>query len=203
MATQVKEPEIYRSTRSIRVQRQRTLLDRYGGFYWGSDFIGFAVAIFFTILFFGIVGAIVGTVGYQLHAPVPKLGGHMTTTTQQLGIGGLIGGLVALFLAYLIGGYTAGRMARFDGLKNGIGVVVWTIIAGVSLGIAGASIGMRFNVASQLHVTIDRATLTVGGGISLAVALLIMLLAALVGGILGARYHCAIDRDIGDMGVVR
>jgi hypothetical protein len=203
MATLVKEPDIFRSTRSIRVQRQRTLVERYGGFHWGSDFIGFAVAIFFTILFFGIVGAIVGTVGYQLHAPVPKLGGHMTNTTQQLGIGGLIGGLVALFLAYLIGGYTAGRMARFDGLKNGVGTVIWTIIAGVILGIAGAVIGARFNVASQLHLNIDRTTLTVGGTISIVVALLIMLLAAMVGGTLGARYHRAIDRDIGEMGVIR
>src|SRR5438105_405318 len=98
----------------------------YGGFLWGTDFIGFAVAMFFTIVFFGIVGGIVGSVGHQLGAQVPKIGGHLSQTTQTLGIGGLVGGLIALFLAYLIGGYTAGRMARFDGARNGLGVVIWT-----------------------------------------------------------------------------
>src|SRR5437588_8833209 len=112
--------ESLRSTRSANADSNTYVATaRPGGFYWGSDFIGFAVALFFTIVFFGIVGAIVGTVGYQMGAPVPKVGGPISNTTQSLGIGGLIGGLVALFLAYLIGGYTAGRMARFDGARNG------------------------------------------------------------------------------------
>src|SRR5947209_14455693 len=37
---------------------RRQLVERYGGFYWGADFIGFVVAAFFTMLFLGIVGAI-------------------------------------------------------------------------------------------------------------------------------------------------
>ncbi|MGH2443886.1 MAG: hypothetical protein ACRDFX_12095, partial [Chloroflexota bacterium] len=89
--------------------RREALHERYGGFYWGSDFIGFAVAIFFTLVFLGIVGAIVGAVGYQLNAPVPKITGNLGSlpgTTQRLGIGALVGSLIAVFLAYVIGGYT-------------------------------------------------------------------------------------------------
>ena len=186
-----------RSVEAVEVDRRNDLQARYGGFYWGSDFLGFAVAIFFTIVFFGIVGAIVGTVGYQLNAPVPKVGGAITTAQQQLGIGGLIGGLLALFLAYFLGGYTAGRMAWFDGAKNGLGVVLWTIVVAIILGITGGALGNRFNVASQLHLKIDTATLTAGGVISLAVALVVMLLAAVIGGQVGANYHRKIDRAAG------
>ncbi|MBV9278866.1 MAG: hypothetical protein JOZ41_02180 [Chloroflexi bacterium] len=186
-----------RSTTRIRAEREQMLAERYGGFSWGADFIGFAVAAFFTVVFFGIVGAIVGTVGYQLHAQVPKVGAAVSPQTQQLGIGGLIGGLVALFLAYLIGGYAAGRMARFDGAKNGVAVVIWTVIVAIVLGIVGAALGNKFNVASQLHLNIDKATLTAAGAISIAVALIVMLVAAALGGAMGARYHRAIDRDAG------
>src|SRR5437763_8875627 len=145
--------ERLRSAESIHGERERRLRERYGGFSWGSAFIGFVVASFFTLVFFGIVGAIIGGVGYQLGAPVPKVGGPLSATSQHLGIGGLVGALVALALAYFIGGYTAGRMARFDGVKNGIGVVLWAIVVGLILGIVGVVLGTRFNVASQLHLT--------------------------------------------------
>jgi hypothetical protein len=205
-------PEVVRETRAISTPRQEqteiveakpmsaterriALRARHGGFFWGSDFIGFAVATFFTILFLGIVGAIVGAVGYQLNTPVPKIGGAISSTTQNLGIGALVGSLIAVFLAYMIGGYTAGRMARFDGVRNGFGVWLWTIVVAIILGAAGAILGSSFNVASQLHLKIDTATLTTAGGISLAVTLVVMLLGAILGGMLGERYHRAIDQD--------
>ncbi|GAC1443354.1 MAG: hypothetical protein NVSMB52_01600 [Chloroflexota bacterium] len=188
---------VLRSSASIAAERRSDLINRYGGFYWGSDFIGFAVATFFTVVFLGIVGAVVGAVGYQLGTPVPKLGHGLTGASQNLGIGALAGSLIAVFLAYLIGGYTAGRMARFEGAKNGLGVWFWTIIVGVVLGVAGAVLGNNFNVASQLHLKIDTATLTTAGVVSLAVTLVVMLLGAVLGGTLGERYHTRIDRDAG------
>lgn len=191
------DTQVLRSSSSVAAQRRADLIDRYGGFYWGSDFIGFAVATFFTILFLGIVGAVVGAVGYQLGAPVPKIGGSISGTTQNLGIGALVGSLIAVFLAYFLGGYTAGRMARFEGAKNGFGVWLWTIIVAVLLGAAGAILGSNFNVANQLHLKIDMATLTAAGGISLAVTLVVMLVGAVLGGRTGERYHRAIDRDAG------
>jgi MFS family permease len=203
MAQPVDEDVLYSSDAAPDGERVRQLDGRqnavreYGGFYWGSDFIGFVVASFFTLLLFGIVGAVVGTVGYQMGAPVPKVGGAISNTTQTLGIAGLVGGLVALFIAYFIGGYTAGRMARFDGARNGVGVVIWTIVVAIVLGIIGAALGNRFNVGSQLHLNINTSTLTTAGLVSLAVTLIVMLLAAILGGSMGARYHRAIDRDLG------
>jgi len=185
-----------RSVDAIHHQREQTLAAHYGGFYWGADFIGFAVAMFFTLVLLGLVGAIVGTVGYQMGAPVPRIGGSVSGVTENLGIGGLVGSLVALFVAYLLGGYTAGRMARFDGVRNGIGVVLWTIVVAIILGILGAVLGSKYNIGSQLHLSINGSTLTVAGVVSLVVTLVVMLLAAILGGTLGVRYHQRIDRDI-------
>lgn len=187
------QPERLRSVDSIRTERRDALENRFGGFSWWADFLGFAVAIFFVEVLFGIVGAIIGTVGYQMGTAVPKIGSAVGGATQNLGIAGLIGALIATFLAYLIGGYAAGRMARFDGLLNGLGVVIWTIVAAIILGILGGLLGNRFNVASQLNLHINTATLTTAGVISILVTLAVMTIGAILGGMLGAAYHRRID----------
>jgi hypothetical protein len=186
-----------RSISTVRADRRAELRERYGGFYWGSDFIGFAVATFFTIVFLGIIGAAAGGVAYQVGAPLPKIGHSVAATTQNIGIGAAIASLVGLFIAYIIGGYTAGRMARFDGAKNGIGVVIWTIIVGAILGAAGGILGNKFNVASQLHLKFNASTFTTAGLVALAIALVVMLVGAILGGMMGERYHRSIDRDAG------
>jgi hypothetical protein len=38
--------------------------------------------------------------------------------------------LVILFVAYYCGGYAAGRMGRFNGMKQGIAVWLWALVAG-------------------------------------------------------------------------
>ena len=185
--------ERLRASEAVHQEREQGLTERFGGFDWWPDFIGWAVAIFFTLLFAGIAAAIVGGVGYQMDAPVSG----NDPTSQKLGIGGLIGGLVALFLGYLVGGYTAGRMARFDGVKNGIGVVIWTIVMAIVLGVLGAVLGNEFDLTQRLRLDIDRQTLTTAGVISLVVTLIVMLAGAVVGGKLGAGYHRKIDRAAG------
>lgn len=185
------DTSVVHSTRYARTQ----MVERYGGFYWGADFIGFAVAMFFTMVFLGIVGAIVGGLGYQLGQPLPKIGHAVSQTSQNLGIGALIGSLVAIFLAYLIGGYAAGRMARFSGARNGVGVVIWTVIVAILLGVAGAVLGSQFNVASQLHLKFNPQSMTAAGAISGVITLLVMILGATIGGVMGERYHRDIDRD--------
>ena len=185
--------ERLRASEAVHKEREQGLAERFGGFDWWPDFIGWAVAIFFTLLFAGIAAAIVGGVGYQLDAPRAA----NDPTAQKLGIGGLLGGLVALFLGYLVGGYTTGRMARFDGVKNGIGVVIWTIVMAVVLGVLGALLGNQFDLTQRLRLNIDRQTLTTAGVISLAVTLIVMLAGAIFGGKLGTGYHRKIDRAAG------
>ncbi|GLY41853.1 hypothetical protein Amsp01_078760 [Amycolatopsis sp. NBRC 101858] len=65
-------------------------------------------------------------------------------------------GTAVLLVAYYCGGYVAGRMARFNGVKQGIAVWVWTIVMTVValvVALVGGLAGMRF------HRKVDRADL--------------------------------------------
>lgn len=165
---------------------------RHGGFDWIATFLGFAVAIFFLAVFLGIVGAIVGTSGYRT-----STGSVTAMVSSQAGIIAAVGTVVAIFLAYLFGGYAAGRLARYDGLVNGLGVVMWTVIVAILLSIAGAVLNNRFQVAQQLHLGINLQNLTVAGVISGLVTLIVMIIGAGLGGMLGTFYHRRVDRDLG------
>lgn len=160
-----------------------------GGFDWWADFLGFAVAAFFTLVLVGIVSAVIGAVGYNLGAGVPRSASSISSTSMQLGIGAVVGTLIAVFLAYVVGGYTAARLARFDGVRNGLGVLIWTIIVAIVIAALGLILGSNFNVAPHLPFAVDRTTLTAGGAISSLVALLVMAGGAALGGWLGERHY--------------
>ncbi len=105
--------------------------------------------------------------------------------------------LVALALAYFAGGYVAGRMSRFDGARQGLGVWIIALVVAVTLAVAGAVLGAEYNVLSQLNlprIPVDEGDLATGGLIALAIGLVATLLAALAGGKAGERYHRKVDR---------
>ncbi len=71
-----------------------------------------------------------------------------------------------LFLAYLAGGYVAGRMARFDGAKQGIAVWVIGLLVVIALAVLGAVLGAEYNVLTQLNlpsIPLSGDTLTTAG----------------------------------------
>ena len=119
-------------------------------------------------------------------------------TAETAGLVGAVVPLVILFLAYYCGGYVAGRMARFNGVKQGIAVWLWAIIIAVVLGIIGAIAGSRFNLLSQvgglpnLGVSGDRVT-TAGVLAAVGVAV-VSLVGAILGGLAGMRFHRKVDR---------
>jgi len=104
---------------------------------------------------------------------------------------------VLLFLAYLAGGYVAGRMARFNGAKQGIAVWVIGLLVVLLLALAGLVFGSQYNVLGQLNlprIPIDEGTATTAGIIALVAVLIATLAGAVLGGILGNRYHKKVDR---------
>ncbi len=85
---------------------------------------------------------------------------------ETLGIGGGIAVLVVLFLAYLAGGYVAGRMARFDGARQGLAVWLVGLLVVLLLAAAGGILGAQYNVLQQLNlprIPIDEGTATTAG----------------------------------------
>jgi hypothetical protein len=100
-------------------------------------------------------------------------------------------------VAYYAGGYVAGRMARFNGVKQGLGVWVIALVVTIILAVAGAVLGAKYNVLSQLNlprIPIGEGALTTGGVIALVAVVLGTLLAAIAGGKAGTHFHRKIDQ---------
>jgi hypothetical protein len=120
--------------------------------------------------------------------------------TGNAGTIGIVGGILLLLVflvAYFAGGYVAGRMARFDGPRQGVGVWLIGLAVTVLLAVAGALLGAEYNVLGGLNlprIPVDEGALTTGGLIALAAILLGTLLAAVAGGKAGTRFHRKVDR---------
>jgi hypothetical protein len=173
-----------RDTLAATRKRQR---EEFGGIAWGSAFFGWLTATGLASILAGIVAA----AGAALALTSDDIG------DETIGLGGGIALLVVLAIAYFCGGYVAGRMARFDGARQGVGVFVWALVAAAVLAVAGWIGGSEYNVLERLdlpRLPVDSGDVTTGGVIALAAGLLTMLLAAVLGGKVGERFHRKVDR---------
>jgi hypothetical protein len=198
-ATTTAEPETEREQRFTRDRpfvaadtmaalraRQR---DRFGGFSWGADFFGWLAAAGLAAILAGIVAAAGAALGLT------------KGSTDKIGLGGGIALVAVLFVAYLAGGYVAGRMSRFDGARQGFGVWLWGILVAGAIALLAVAAGSKYNVLDQLNlprIPVDQGTLTTTGAIVLAAGLVASLLAAMLGGALGSRWHRRVDRVVVD-----
>ena len=169
--------------------RQR---EEFGGINWGAAFFGWLVAVGLGALLTGLLSA----AGAAL--AVGESGNDVNGSTADTV--SLIGGIalvVVLLIAYYAGGYVAGRMSRFDGARQGFAAWAIGLIIAIILAVAGAILGAEYNVLSQLNlprIPIDEGDLAIGGIITLVAAILLPLLASILGGKQGERYHKKIDR---------
>ena len=169
--------------------RQR---DEFGGLNWGAAFFGWLVAIGVATLLTAILSAAGAAIGLTKTSP-----SQASSSADTIGIVGGVLLLLVLLVAYYAGGYVAGRMSRFDGPRQGAGVWVIGLLVTVLLGVAGVLLGAKYNVLSQLNlprIPVDEGSLTAGGAIALVAVVLGTLLAAVLGGKAGTRYHRKIDR---------
>jgi hypothetical protein len=171
-------------------QRQR---EEFGGLHWGSAFFGWLVAVGIATLLTALLSAAGAAIGFTQKASAQD-------ASSNAGTIGIVGGIVLLailLVAYYAGGYVAGRMARFSGPKQGLGVWIIALVVAIVLAVAGAVLGAEYNVLSQLNlprIPIDEGSLTTGGLIALAAIVVGTLLAAVAGGKAGTHYHRKVDR---------
>jgi MFS family permease len=171
------------------VRRQR---EEFGGLNWGSAFFGWLVAIGIATLLTALLSAAGAAVGLTKASTQDA-----ADNADTLGIVGGVLLLVILLVAYYAGGYVAGRMARFAGPRQGLGVWIIGLVVTVILAVAGALLGTEYNVLSQLNlprIPVDEGSLTTGGLIALAAIVLGTLLAAVAGGKAGTHFHRKVDR---------
>jgi hypothetical protein len=167
----------------------------YRGFKFGAAFFGWLVAMSMAVLLAGVVGAIATGV----ESVVKYTRAEAEQRAGTLGIAAAVILVLTLSLAFYAGGYVAGRLARFDGARQGFGV--WTFalfITGVAAGVVALA-NTRNDVVASINlpnVPLPNSTLIIGAGSTAAALVLLTLLAALLGGTTGRRYHDKIDNWI-------
>lgn len=175
--------------------REDRLRNMYGGVDWLASLLGFVFAAVAGAVLGAIAGVVLGFLGLS-----PNLSGALGTAA----ITGLVLLGLLIFLTYFFGGYVSGRLARFDGGRNGAMLLVWTFLTLILLALAAGVFSglLPAGAAGAIGGFVDSASSTVGdlsrsGVVGLAVvagALLLALLGGFLGGRLGSRYHAEIDR---------
>ncbi|GAA0636772.1 hypothetical protein GCM10009547_46400 [Sporichthya brevicatena] len=167
------------------VARQRRV---FGGVQVGAAFFGWVTAVGMTVLLTSGVLALMIAIGVVLGTDPNSATDGAASNAVAVSILGAILLAVVLFGAFLCGGYVAARMARFDGLLQGVAVCGWTVGVPVALFLLALVLDLGFrDVALSLVPGI--ATVALGLG-----ALGVAALGAVAGGLLGERYHRVVDR---------
>jgi hypothetical protein len=168
--------------------------DRFGGIKWGAAFFGWLSANGLAVILVALLSAAGVALGLAQNVDTAD---EAVDQANEIGIGGGIAILVVLFLAYLAGGYVAGRMARFDGARQGLAVWIVGLLVVLVLAAAGAILGSKYNVFQDLNlprIPVDEGTATTAGIIALVAVLVVTLIGAVLGGKLGERFHRKVDR---------
>jgi len=166
----------------------------YGGIKWGAAFFGWLSANGLAVIIAALLAA--GGLALGLTKGTPS-STDVADSAKAIGIGGALAILVVTAIAYFAGGYLAGRMARFDGVRQGVAVWLIGLVIVIALAIIGGAFGAKYNVLSALNlprIPVGEGTGTAGAVISLIAVLVVTLLAAAWGGLMGERYHRRVDR---------
>jgi len=165
----------------------------YRGFKFGAAFFGWLIAIAMSVLLtLAVSAAAFGT--------AEILDYTRDDAEAQPGAAGITAvavGVLVLTLAFYTGGYVAGRLARFDGGRNGFGVWMFAFLFSVLAAGAGALVNNQYDLLDEVNrpdVSLSTDTVTTGGIIAAAALVVLTLVFAIVGGKAGRRYHDKIDR---------
>jgi hypothetical protein len=163
------------------------------GFKFGAAFFGWLIAIAMSVvLSIAVAAAALGT--------AEVLDYTRSDAEAQPGAAAITAAAVSVIvatLAFYTGGYVAGRLARFDGGRQGFGVWMFAFLFAVLAAGAGALLNNQYDLLADVNrpnVSLTTDTLTTGGIVAAAALLLLTLLFAIVGGKAGRRYHDKIDR---------
>jgi len=172
--------------------RDRKRLARQAGL-GRLSFISVLAGVLVAYGAFAVLAALVGTVAVAI-----SLDAELASNDwAAFGMGSAVTVTVVAFVAYLFGGYVAGRMARRAGLVNGLAVFALAVLLVVVVGAIAASQAdteaIQANLRSLgLPITgTEWAKIGTAAGIGTLVG---MLVGAGIGGVVGERWHSELAR---------
>jgi hypothetical protein len=168
----------------------------FGGIKFGSAFFGWMTATGISVLLLALATAVAAAVGAAEDVDPSTLMNQAAQNLQAVSIAGGIILAVILFISYYCGGYVAGRMARFNGVRQGLAVWLWAVIAtavaGLRAALTGAGIADIF--LAFPGIAVNEEIFSSGGMSVLIIALLVALAGAVLGGEMGMRFHRRADQ---------
>lgn len=171
---------------------------RYGGIKWGSAFFGWLTATGTAVILTALLAGAGAAVGLATGTSTDEATGAASQRPQTVGVVGGAALLVVLLLAYYCGGYVAGRMARFDGAKQGIAVWLWAVVIAVIVAVVGTLLGSKLDVLARLdgfpRIPVNEGDVTTAGILAAVAAAVASLAGAALGGLAGMRFHRKVDK---------
>lgn len=163
----------------------------------GAGFFGWLTAVGVVTLLTAVLAATGAALGLGIE-DAEDAAGDVGIAPEAIGWIGVIALLIILFAAYFCGGYVAGRMARFNGMKQGLAVWLWALVIAIVVALLGLLFGNQFDVFANLNVfpriPVSEGQLTIAGIVTAVVVVLASLGGALLGGKTGTHYHRKVDR---------
>ena len=170
--------------------------ERFGGMKFGACFFGWLTATGMAVLLTGLLAA--AGAGVSLATNLDETAAD-PNRAQTVGLIGAIVILAIIFVSYFAGGYVAGRMARFNGARQGVGVWLWAVIIAIVVAVLGLVGGTQFNLLANLNtfprIPINEGNLTTVGVITAVAVAVVALAGAILGGLAGMSFHRRVDKE--------
>jgi outer membrane lipoprotein SlyB len=176
----------------VETRRDRATLTREAGI-GKLSFLSVLAGVLVAYGAFAVLAALAGAVAAAIGLNTDLSANNWA----ELGVASAVAAALVLLLAYLFGGYVAGRMARRAGLLHGLAVfilalVIVALIAAIAAWQSDTS-AIRDNLRS-LGIPTTGAEWSDVGTLAGIGSLAAMLIGALMGGLLGERWHTKLTR---------
>jgi len=182
---------------SLREEVAEREQERFGGVKIGSAFFGWLTAMGTAVLLTALIAATGAAIGMG-RVDLDEATDAASANAETVGIVGAIALIVIMLIAYYCGGYVAGRMARFNGAKQGVAVWVWAVVIAIIVAILAALGGANFNILANVNgfprIPISEGELTTASIVTALLIAVASLGGAILGGLAGMRYHRRVDR---------
>lgn len=170
--------------------------EAYGGVKVVCAFFGWITATGMAVLLTALVAAAGAGVG--LVSSADEVRDATGASPEEIGWAGAILVLAVVLVSYYSGGYVAGRMARFDGIRQGLAVFGWAVLAAVVVAVLGAVAGAKYDVLDQLNsfprIPGDLSDLSLAAVVVLLGVVVAALVGSVLGGLAGMHFHRKVDR---------
>jgi hypothetical protein len=188
--------QVHTGDREVVVRRRHdrmTVAERFGGVDTPAALGG----LFAAVGMLAFLGAVIAATSIPFQLNAFDIEGNLT----ELGWAGIAMAVLVVFVAFFFGGWVAGRMARFNGVMNGVGVGLWMLLLMAVSAAAGAFIEERYNVLQPAALpdwftqfrAEDVTTMAIVAGI---LGLAAIFLGAALGGAVGEKYNREVDTAV-------